>query len=167
MEFLPELKFPSWAGSMRIPIHSGVSAMKFLTSPRWFGLLGCAGTLFTGMLPVTARAAEDFQWQPLKIEGRDYVSAEQIGRFYDLKFHRDGNKIVLDDNGKVSIGLEVGSSVCVMNDIRFILETPLREADSSAQVSRSDLSRVLDPVLRPKLIKTSGPDPSCGLPRIG
>jgi N-acetylmuramoyl-L-alanine amidase len=157
MGILSEMKFPSRVPCMRIPIHSGVSFMKSLPRPRWFGLLGCAAALISWMIPVTARAAEDFQWQPLRMGGRDYLSAEQIGRFYDLKLRREGGKIVLDDNGKISINLEVGSPVCMMNGLRFILEVvPVTEADSSAQVSRADLSRVLDPVLRPKTIKTDG-----------
>jgi len=130
--------------------------MKSLPFLRWSGLLGCAAALFTWLLPAAARAEEDFQWQPLKIEGRDYVSAEQIGSFYHLKLRRDGNKIALDD-GKVSISMETGSAVCEMNGLKFMFATPVVEKDSSVQISRADLSRVLDPVLRPKMIKTNGP----------
>ncbi|MEK7952736.1 N-acetylmuramoyl-L-alanine amidase family protein [Luteolibacter soli] len=133
--------------------------MKSLPSLRWSGLLGCAAALFTWFLPVIAHAEREFEWHPLKMEGRDYLSAEEIGRFYDLKLRRDGKKIFLEklaDKKAVSISMEVGSPECVMNGLKFIFITPVIEADSVVQISRSDLSRVLDPVLRPELIKTSG-----------
>jgi N-acetylmuramoyl-L-alanine amidase len=132
--------------------------MTSLPNPRCSGLLGCAAALFTSVLLATSRAEGDFEWKTVQIGGRDYLSAEQIGRFYDLKLSRlDGNKVVLDDGKKVQMSMEVGSSVCVINGIRFVLDTPVVEAESSAQIARTDLSRILDPVLRPEFIRRNGP----------
>jgi N-acetylmuramoyl-L-alanine amidase len=132
--------------------------MKSLPYPRWSGLLGCAAALFTSIFPASSHAEGDFGWKTVQIGGRDYLSADQIGRFYNLKLSRpDANRVVLDDSNKVQISIEVGSSACVINGLRFVFDTPVTEADSSVQIARTDLSRVLDPVLRPDLIKTNGP----------
>jgi N-acetylmuramoyl-L-alanine amidase len=132
--------------------------MKFLANPCWSGLLGCGAALFASIFPAISRAEGDFEWKTVLIGGRDYLSAEQISRFYDLKLSRpDGNKVVLDDGKKVQMSMEVDSSVCVINGIRFVFDTPVVKAESSAQIARTDLSRILDPVLRPEFIRTNGP----------
>ena len=131
--------------------------MKTLPCLRWSGLLGCTAALFTWISPATARAEGDLKWQPLRIGGRDYLSAEQIGQFYKLKVSRlDGNKVVLDDGKKVRISMEVGSLLCEMNGLKFVFETPVTEANAQVQISGSDLTRILDPVLRAEFVKTSG-----------
>ena len=78
-----------------------------------------------------------------------YLSTEEIGRFYKMKLlPREGRQVVFD-TPKILMKMEVGSSECTMNGTRFIFETPVVESDAVAFVSRTDLSRVLDPVLRP------------------
>lgn len=101
------------------------------------------------------KADEAFKWTPVEIDGRDYLSTEEIGRFYDLKLlPREGRQVVFD-TPKVLMKMEVGSTDCTMNGTRFIFETPVVDSGAVAFVSRMDLNRVLDPVLRPNLIKSS------------
>jgi N-acetylmuramoyl-L-alanine amidase len=126
--------------------------MKFLSIPR---LAGCA-VLLSWLLPAAVHARDDFQWEPLRIGGRDYLSVDQICRFYELNVRREGEKIILDDGKRVSIELAAGSPVCRMNGLKFVFELPVMEADAAAQVSRSDLNGVLDPVLRPAIGESRG-----------
>lgn len=108
------------------------------------------------LLSAVARADDAFKWTPVEIGGRDYLSAVEIGRFYEMVVRpREDGRLVLE-NQRITVRMEVGSSVCTMNGLRFILETPVVESDAAAFVSRTDLGRVLDPVLRPKMIKNGG-----------
>jgi N-acetylmuramoyl-L-alanine amidase len=105
------------------------------------------------LLSALLKADEAFQWTPVEIGGRDYLSTEEIGRFYNLKLlPREGRQVVFD-TPKILMKMEVGSSDCTMNGTRFIFETPVVESDAVAFVSRTDLSRVIDPVLRPAMIE--------------
>lgn len=113
--------------------------------------------LVSWLLSAVLKAEEAFQWNPVEIGGRDYLSTEEIGRFYKMKLlPREGRQVVFD-TPKILMKMEVGSSECTMNGTRFIFETPVVESDEVALVSRMDLNRVLDPVLRPNLIKSSRP----------
>lgn len=116
--------------------------------PRAFSLL-----LAPWLLSAVLKAEEAFQWTPVEIGGRDYLSTEEIGRFYKMKLKpREGRQVVFD-TPKILMKMEVGSSECTMNGTRFIFETPVVESGAVALVSRTDLSRVIDPVLRPAMIK--------------
>lgn len=117
-------------------------------APRTFSLL-VAPWLLTAVL----KADEVFKWTPVEIGGRDYLSTEEIGRFYKMKLlPREGRQVVFD-TPKVLMKVEVGSTDCRMNGTRFIFETPVVESGAVAFVSRTDLSRVIDPVLRPAMIE--------------
>ena len=117
-------------------------------APRAFSLL-----LAPWLLSAVLKAEEAFQWTPVEIGGKDYLSTEEIGRFYKMKLlPREGRQVVFD-TPKILMKMEVGSSECTMNGTRFIFETPVVESDAVAFVSRTDLSRVIDPVLRPGMIK--------------
>ena len=117
-------------------------------APRAFSLL-----LAPWLLSAALKAEEAFQWTPVEIGGKDYLSTEEIGRFYKMKLlPREGRQVVFD-TPEILMKMEVGSSECTMNGTRFIFGTPVVESDAVAFVSRTDLSRVIDPVLRPAMIK--------------
>jgi N-acetylmuramoyl-L-alanine amidase len=120
-------------------------------APRAFSLL-----LAPWLLSAVLKAEEAFQWTPVEIGGRGYLSTEEIARFYKLTLRpREGLQVVFD-TPKVLMKMEVGSAECTMNGMKFILETPVVESDAVAFVSRTDLAGVLDPVLRPGMIKNAG-----------
>lgn len=105
------------------------------------------------MLTATAMAAT---WDLTKIEGRDYVSLESVKNFYRFsKLTRSGRSVVLE-NPKVEIRLNVGSQECVMNNVKFILSHNVESSGDKALISRVDLVKLVDPVLRPNYISNAG-----------
>lgn len=120
-------------------------------APRAFSLL-----LAPWLLSTAVRADDAAKWTPVEIGGRDYLSAEEIGRFYELESRPGEGRQVVLENKKIVVKMEVGSTECTMNRTKFIFEAPVVESDGVAFVSRSDLGRVLDPVLRPAMIKNGG-----------
>jgi N-acetylmuramoyl-L-alanine amidase len=103
-----------------------------------------------------AAAATAGGWDVAKIEGRDYVSTESMKRFYNFtKLTRSGTSVVLE-NTKVEMRLRIGAHECLMNGVKFVFTHPVANMGEQAYVSRMDLAKLIDPVLRPNFIKNAG-----------
>ncbi|MBC8126357.1 MAG: N-acetylmuramoyl-L-alanine amidase [Gloeobacteraceae cyanobacterium ES-bin-144] len=103
-----------------------------------------------------ASAATVSGWEVLKIDGRDYVSADSMKSFYNFsKLTRSGASVVLE-NSKVEMKLKVGSNECLMNGVKFVFTDPVATSGDKVYVSRMDLAKLIDPVLRPNFIKNAG-----------
>lgn len=95
-------------------------------------------------------------WEVAKIEGRDYVSLESMKKFYNFaKLTRTGGNLVLE-NSKVEMKLKVGGNECLMNGVKFVFTHNVATIGERAYVSRMDLAKLIDPVLRPNFIKNAG-----------
>jgi N-acetylmuramoyl-L-alanine amidase len=109
----------------------------------------------SAMIPI-ASAATVSGWEVAKIEGRDYVSVESMKRFYNFtKLTRSGDSVVLE-NAKVEMKLKVGGNECLMNGVKFVFSNSVATIGEKPYVSRMDLAKLIDPVLRPNFIKNAG-----------
>ncbi|QJE95787.1 N-acetylmuramoyl-L-alanine amidase family protein [Luteolibacter luteus] len=93
-------------------------------------------------------------WQPVAINGGEYVSAASIARFYQLR-----PPVIVEDEGrlendKVVVKLTVGSDEILINGVKFKCTTKVLRHEGKVMVSRMDLAKVFDPVLRPGSIET-------------
>ncbi len=105
---------------------------------------------------VFATSARAANWDVTKIGGRDYVSVQSIKNFYSFtKLVRTGNKVTLE-NSKVVMNLTVGGNECLMNNVKFIFSNVVAASGNKVYVSRIDLAKLIDPVLRPNFIKNAG-----------
>lgn len=92
----------------------------------------------------------------VKIEGREYVSIESIKKSYGFsKISRMGNTVVLE-NPKVEMKLKVGGNECLMNGVKFVFSNEIAAVGDKIYVSRVDLAKLIDPVLRPSFIQNAG-----------
>jgi N-acetylmuramoyl-L-alanine amidase len=100
-------------------------------------------------------AADD--WQPIKVNGRDYLTVENISKFYGLpaEVAPSGAQIKLET---VKNPLEfIGDSrEVIINGARSWLCFPLLERDGKFLVSRTDVAKTIDPLLRPHRVASSG-----------
>lgn len=95
-------------------------------------------------------------WEITKIEGREYVSVESIKRFYNFtKMTRTGGSLILE-NPKIEMNLKVGGNDCLMNNVKFVFSQEIASVGDKVFVSRMDLAKLIDPVLRPNFIKNAG-----------
>lgn len=109
-----------------------------------------------GSLVSAGAAATVAGWEIAKIDGHDFVSVDSIKRFYNFtKLTRSGTVVVLD-NTKVEMKLTIGGSECLMNGVKFVFTYPVAALGDRAYVSRMDLVKLIDPVLRPTFIKNAG-----------
>ena len=116
---------------------------------RWLGQLSlCAILLFCA----TARAGD---WTIVRCDGRDYVTMRNVADFYDLgEYERVSNTLTLGAPGR-SLRGTVGSNELYINNLKFILSYPIEQDDGQPIVSRMDLTKVIEPVLRPSRIRNA------------
>lgn len=113
-------------------------------------------SLLSVCFPITTLRAEQNGWDVTKIGGRDYVSVESVKKFYSFtKLTQPGNNVILE-NPKVEMKLKVGGYECLMNNVKFILSSAVSTSGGKVYVSRTDLAKLIDPVLRPNFIKNAG-----------
>ena len=116
----------------------------------------CLAALFAPFSVLSAQADKNAGWDLIKIGGRDYVSVEGIKRFYNFtKLTRSGNSVVLE-NPKVEMKLKVGGNECLMNNVKFVFSHSVEASGNGIYVSRMDLAKLIDPVLRPSFIGNAG-----------
>ncbi len=99
-----------------------------------------------------ARASE---WTLYKVGGRDHVSLENLAEFYNLGTVRVANKDFLMAVEHRSLRGSLGSVEFYINGLKFNLSYPISEVDGKLVVSRMDLTKVIEPVLRPNKIKNA------------
>lgn len=93
------------------------------------------------------------QWTLYKISGRDYVPLENVANFYGLgHVVRVGNEAVMEFGAR-SLKGNVGSVEFFINRLKFNLSYPITEYGGVPVISRMDLTKVIEPVLRPQKIK--------------
>src|SRR5437773_6922385 len=120
---------------------------------RWFAIAFLVSAI--AITQTTALAADD--WQIIKVSGHDYLSVDNISKFYGLAAE------VVPVGGKtqlkaVSSPLEFvrGSREVMINGARGWLCFPVIEQDGRILVSRTDLAKTIEPLLRPQRVPNAG-----------
>lgn len=95
-------------------------------------------------------------WETKTLNGREYVAVEGMKGFYGFsQIKRIGNEVTLE-NKKVLMKLRVGGQECIMNGVKFVFSYKVEDAGGRAWISRIDLAKLVDPVLRPNYIGNAG-----------
>ena len=150
-----------------------------MTAPRFFSLL-IAGVLSFSIAPVAfAKSKSKSQqktsakpsatpaakpsptpnqdWQVIKVGPRDYLSVDNIAKFYGLIGNVDSNgKTVVLNNGRNMLQVTLDSREAIVNGIRNWFCFPVIAHENKFLVSRIDLAKTIEPQLRPQMIQRSG-----------
>ena len=96
-------------------------------------------------------------WQVIKVGPRDYLSLDNIAKFYGLLGNVDstGKSVVLN-NGRNQLQVTLDSREAIVNGVRNWLCFPVIAHDNKFLVSRIDLAKTIEPQLRPHMIQRSG-----------
>ncbi len=106
-----------------------------------------------------------FKWEKMKYNGNEYVTLRSVKSFYYFQTIKYGKRIVIskrfrNKEGKMAL-LELvfsaGSQECRMNDVLFILSSPIVSKNGRYLLSNTDLVNLVDPVLRPTHIEKARP----------
>src|SRR6184192_1021112 len=120
---------------------------------RWFAIAFLVSAI--AITQTTALAADD--WQIIKVSGHDYLSVDNISKFYGLAAEvvPVGGKTQLET---VSSPLEFvrGSREVMINGARSWLCFPIIEHGGRFLVSRTDLAKTIEPLVRPQRVPNAG-----------
>jgi N-acetylmuramoyl-L-alanine amidase len=121
-----------------------------------------------GSILHSARAASD--WEVVRHDGRDYVTIQSLARFYDFPGDvppvsqmlpasptEPLTKKLLLDNGKHQIEFTLDSRLAVIDGVNQWLGFPASVEGDKLILSRLDLSKTIEPSLRPEYITGLGP----------
>jgi N-acetylmuramoyl-L-alanine amidase len=152
-----------------------------MTAPRFFSLL-LAGVLSLPLAPVSFAKSKpstkssakssakpsatpsakpsptpNNDWQVIKVGPRDYLSVDNIAKFYGLIGNVDSTgKTVVLNNGRNMLQVTLDSREAIVNGIRNWFCFPVIAQDNKFLVSRIDLAKTIEPQLRPTMIQRGG-----------
>src|SRR5213083_1822667 len=109
-------------------------------------------------LPLTSSMAiAAAEWQVIKINGHDYLSVDNISKFYGLPAEvvPSGAKIQTD-TADHPLEFVSGSREAMINGARSWLCFPLIEQDGKYLVSRTDVAKTIEPLVRPHRVPNVG-----------
>src|SRR5438093_8722208 len=100
-------------------------------------------------------AADD--WQIIKVSGHDYLSVDNISRFYGLPagIIAAGHKAQFE-TVKNPLEFVSGSRETMINGVRSWLCFPVIEQDGKFLVSRTDVAKTIEPLVRPHRVPNVG-----------
>ena len=96
-----------------------------------------------------------FQWEPVKINGAQYITLQQLSQFYHLTEKARNDKEITLENKKIQVKFTIGSQEAFINNIKILLSEPIRKKDNTLYLALLDLTSLIDPVFRPASIKNT------------
>src|SRR4051812_11204995 len=97
------------------------------------------------------------EWQVIKVNGHDYLSVDNISKFYGLpaEVAPSGAKMQ-SEKADVPLGFVSGSREAMINGARSWLCFPVLEQDGKSLVSRTDVVKTIEPLVRPHRVPSVG-----------
>ena len=120
---------------------------------RWFVIAFLASAIATSE---RTASAED-NWKIIKVHGSDYLSVENISQFYGLPAGIAGSAEKVEfDTVKNPLEFVSGSRETMINGERSWLCFPVIEQDGKYLVSRTDVAKTIEPLVRPHRVPSVG-----------
>ena len=101
---------------------------------------------------MTADGAAATFWRIQRLGGRDYIPVSQIASFYEMRVLPRGERGVALASGGRSMEFAGGSREARIDGVKHWLSFPPLWFAGGLYVSRMDLSKTLDPLMRPQRI---------------
>lgn len=124
---------------MRMPRVISASGLSFL-----------AGAILFACSLSTIEAKD---WEIYRLGGREYVSDENVAKFYQFQRFAKEDENRLFKHPSLVMTWKIGSQAIYVNNIKFNLSFPVVESGGKAMLSTVDLAKLVDPVVRPSYIK--------------
>src|SRR5215510_14090776 len=120
---------------------------------RWFAVAFLGSAI--AILQRGAFAADD--WKIIKVRGSDYLSVDNISQFYGLPagIAASGEALELE-TVKNPLEFVSGSREVMINGARSWLCFPVIEQDEKYLVSRTDVAKTIEPLVRPYRVQNVG-----------
>src|SRR5262245_40714356 len=97
------------------------------------------------------------EWQVIKVNGRDYLSVDNVSKFYGLAAEviPSGAKMQ-SETADHPLEFVSGSREAMINGARSWLCFPVIEQDGKSLVSRTDVAKTIEPLVRPHRVSNVG-----------
>src|SRR5438132_7188750 len=113
--------------------------------------------LTTGIALAQPKTSAAGDWQIIKVSGQDYLSVENISRFYGLPAGVvDAGEKIRFETIKNPLEFVSGSRETMVNGARSWLCFPLIEQGGKYLVSRTDVAKTIEPLVRPYRVPNVG-----------
>lgn len=120
---------------------------------RWFAVAFLITAI--SVLQTPALAAGD--WKIIKVSGSDYLSVDNISQFYGLPAGIAGSGEKMEfDTVKNPLEFISGSRETMINGARSWLCFPVIEHEGKFLVSRTDVAKTIEPLVRPHRVPNAG-----------
>ena len=121
--------------------------------------LGTLGVVAAGVVlgPEELFAAPAPVWKPITVNDRDYISSDDIKAFYRFESVKKSGRKTVFRSPTLVLEVYSGSQEMLINQVKFILSYPTITQGGKLFISRLDLSKLIDPVLRPTSIAVPEP----------
>ena len=116
-------------------------------------LLLIAALFFAAAPLCDAAGSQQGDWTLYKVGGRDYVSVENVARFYALGKVQITSSDFQLTGGLRSLRGQANGRDFFINNLKFILSYPIVACDGHLCMSRMDLTKLVEPVMRPGKIR--------------
>jgi len=126
----------------------------------YLALLLAFSSLLCALCPLQAQeneeyAPREFNWSPITLSGREYVTAKSIAAFYEMEALFQGglpSKSLTLSNPRQRLELVHNSRGIIVNEVSHWLSFPVLEREEGFLISKLDLIKTIEPSLRPNLI---------------
>lgn len=96
-------------------------------------------------------------WNVSRVDGRRHVPIEDVASFYRLnRLTADSRSFKLTD-GQREIRGRTGTREVYINNVKFVLCFPIRRVGDKTLISAMDVTKIIEPVMRPQKIKNAEP----------
>ena len=114
-------------------------------------------SIFASLALPSSIATAAGEWQVIKINGHDYLSVDNISKFYGLPAEvvPSGAK-VQTDTADHPLEFVSGSREAIINGARSWLCFPVIEQGGKSLVSRTDVAKTIEPLIRPHRVPNVG-----------
>ncbi len=132
--------------------------LRFLSSPlcsRSFASIRGFSLVLALVFGFAVSPAYAFDWTIIRENGRDYIPLTDIARFYDFNTAEFSNGVATLNCPAVHFQCASGSRDLYLNGLKFILSLPILDIQDRLCISRLDLAKLVDPVLRPTKISAT------------
>lgn len=106
----------------------------------------------TAML-LAAGKAHASDWTVLRQQGRDYVTFANVAQFYQFAEFTQVSRTVSLRNARRGIRAQAGTNELFINGVRFFTDFPILSNGEDAIISSMDVSKIIEPILRPNRIR--------------
>jgi N-acetylmuramoyl-L-alanine amidase len=110
---------------------------------------------FPAVMLLFAVAAPAEDWTVVRPNNRPYVSFANVAQFYQFPEYTRVNRTVSLRSERRTIRAQAGTSELSINGVRFWTHFPLLNGNNEDLISVMDVSKIIEPVLRPSRIQKS------------